>query len=57
VLLNSRALVLTVLAPESVAAEWKQWEHVPRAAALLKFMSWNTTFLIVNPFDLGPIIP
>ncbi len=29
-----RFLSFVVLPPESVAAGWKQWEHVPNAAAV-----------------------
>ena len=31
-LLKLNLLTVTVLAPESVEAGWKQWEHVPNAA-------------------------
>jgi len=48
---------LTVLAPESVAASWKQCEHEPRQAASLKSKLKNLTFLTIKFSVLGVIIP
>jgi len=54
---NSKPDILIVLAPLSVAAAWKQWEHVPKAAALFQSKLKNLTPLITKFSVLGVMIP
>ena len=50
-------LNLTVLAPESVAAGWKQCEHELRAAAWFQSKLKNFTPSTLKFSVLGPMIP
>lgn len=50
-------LNLIVLAPESVAAGWKQWEQELKAAALPQSQLKNRQLSTLKFSVLGPIIP